>query len=367
MKCRCVHGTCCLRRRPGRLAMAELSPEERARVGLPPDVPIEQVEHRSAPSSHVGQAFSGEKSLAEVLELLPLEPDFDPVFRDARLGDVQRWLGASGVYRLPWSADVADGDCDVGGERPIVDARRRPALVRLHVGGDVFIVRLAAEGASLFRALLEPRHRIEAPPDPPEIVVPTPDLASLLHGREAPTWLRKAFEELASSPYPPSRVAAVGLVVRGWGPRTKEERAQESARMLEGDGGIVAHGRRWVQELDAKVREHVERRAMEEAEALPDRLCALGVGGEGGRSALGWVVAALVRARDELASVSVALELVGEGMQLRRTLENVDDELLAHGTLILDATQDIRDHLGVERLEALARLDLGESWWLCPR
>lgn len=345
--------------------MADLSAEERERVGLTPDVRLELFEERPAPSSLVGQAFSGAKSLTEVLELLPAEPDFDPVFADPRLGDVQRWLSLPGIYRLPWSADVGEGERAAWGERQIVDARRRPALVRLHVDGDVFIARLAVDGATLYRAHVEPRRRIEVPSEPPEVVVPTPQLAPLLGDRAAPRWLQAAFDELAGSPYAPSRVAAVGLVVRGWGPSSKEERDREIERLIVGEDDIATHARHWMRALEPEVRREVESSSIDDALELPDRLRGLvREDDEKDGVPLGLVVAALVRARDDLASVDVALGLVGEGVELRRTLADVDDELLIHGTLILDMMKHVRAHLGVERLEALARMDLGESWWL---
>ncbi|HJL02385.1 MAG TPA: hypothetical protein RMH85_24580 [Polyangiaceae bacterium LLY-WYZ-15_(1-7)] len=345
--------------------MAELSAEERALLGLAADDVVELVGEREAPPSPVGKAFASERSLEEIVETLDLEPDFDPVFETAAaLPEVKQWARAPGIYSLEWTADVLRGEHAEWADRRVVDARHTPALIRLHVGQDTFVARFDGRKATVFRTEAKTRHRIDPPAPVERIEIPAPELASLLGDRSTPAWLESAFGELAPSPYAPSRLAAAGLVVRGWGPASPEERARETERLIAGERSHIDAVRSWVESISAPTRRAVEESATADAEVLPEQAEALAIAFERGAAVAESIAGALVRARDDLTSVDVALGLVGEGDALRRALADTDDAIALHMTPLTQCAAAVRATMGEARLRALRRLDAGESWWL---
>ncbi|MAQ17002.1 MAG: hypothetical protein CMN30_19695 [Sandaracinus sp.] len=343
----------------------ELTPEERALAGIAEDAPVDAVEMRPAPTSGVGRAFAGEVALPQLAEVALQDPQFDPISPVDALAPVQRWLGEQGIFLLDLGADLVSDTEEVLFEHArLIDTRREPALVRLDVGDERYVVRLDAGATTVFRAPLDAGIMLGEVPHPPEAEVGTPDLGVLLGTRTPPEWLVQAFGELASSSRPLDRVMAAGLALRGWGPETTEERAAETQRMIRGEPGIAARARDWMNGVSERDRGLLVAVAIRDAHHLIETAEAVARLWATSASQAQTVAAGVLIGRDELESVLAALRTVGAADELEDCLEATDLELQAHLTALLHQPGAPAAALGVERRSALARRELLPRWWL---
>ncbi|MBO6940933.1 MAG: hypothetical protein JJ863_38515 [Deltaproteobacteria bacterium] len=347
--------------------MADLTPEERVLLGIADDADVELVEEKPAPPSTVGRAFAGSApSFQEVTKtLLSEQPDFDPVSDKVELPQVKRWLGAAGIYRVDWTADLVSG---VEGtweeEERIVDARWEQALVRLDVNGLVYVARLGAESVSVFATEPSSRVQWELPEALPALFVPPPSLEELAGPREVAPWLSSSFMELVESGAAVDRVAAVGLLLRGWAPTSKEARAGDIQRMLRGEPGIAAAVETWVGGLGEDVTFRVAARAADHAQLLVQNAELVGEMYARSDELARAAAAGVLVGRDSLESVAVALRTVGAAERLDVVLRHVDDELQSHITALLDGGATFERAFGREQRVALAHTEPLPRWWL---
>lgn len=345
--------------------MSDLTPEERALLGLAPDETVEALpEITPAPSEVASASSAAAISFAEVPAAIEARPDFDPVLREhPQLLKLQWWLPDRGVYQLPIGAELLKGDSITLEGTDIVDARARPALVLVRDGDEQLAMRLNGSRVSPFRlqwkSLREPLPSVSAP-DP--IVVPALDVAALLAGESCAPWLGEATQALVQSDDASSQVAAVGLLVRVWQPVDADARQREVKRFVSGAPGLVDRARDWLRELSPEVLAAVADQAVDDATHLPERAETLRLAFGENDAVAGAVAVGLVLARDDLASVGAALDLVGGSRELLQALAHCDRAIASHATPLAECEATVIEALG-PRIDDTVAAD-PDAWWL---
>jgi hypothetical protein len=342
--------------------MSELTEEERRLLRLRPEDTVEAVSEREAPPSEVASAFV-EVALAEVAAQIEDYPDFDPVLPERRgLEQLRQWTRQHGVYEVPPEVEIVDGEAHRLEGSSLVDARRKPVLLRVHDGGNDLALRLDKSKAQVFELRLvgaPPKLRVAAPASP---VLPAPDVEQLLGGAGVSSWLAGELETLMDSDDAMSHLVATGLLVRTWVPPTPDARAAELERLRRGEAGPTDRARDWMESLDRAVLETLAKEASETALLLPERAEAVATSLAAGQDAAAAAIAlGTLLERDELESVRASLHLVDGAAPVSEALAAADRLLATHTTTFLACADGLRPRLEDRLYQTLAGDP--DSWW----
>lgn len=354
----------------------EMKEAIRALLGLGPGDRLEAVGVDGAKQS-VGRGQvpspyrveSGELDPGQVLAALDetrlnriLKSDYTP-----DLGSL--WQSAADPALVYWEnaeAAVLRGSPRMLRENDLLfDLLREPAppLLHLYHEGQEYVAVVSADGVSWARVVRQPspelQTELELDTDPLPLVE-VPSLAELLAGLSCPGWLRDLVEQQLAAEAPLTRAAGPGTLARLWTPGARGEAGALLEELLSGEPPALPFEgvQRWAGALPAEHLELLTALAVDEADALGERLDAIHQAAIREAPGVEALVQNLVSRRDRLASVAHVLTQAGRRGVLDAALGGLDEA--ADEQLF---TLSLAGEPGPPELLAAVRWKEPEAWW----
>jgi hypothetical protein len=301
--------------------------------------------------SGLGKSFLCSAALIELRERLAAEPFRTPVSWHHEMAHCRLawWDPDPGVVILG-PVEVADvrvagPHLQLSAHEWALDGRYEDVWARM----EDLLLQCSGGDLKLFMVTVA---RWAEPGEVPEI--PAPDLSELSSGLKLETWLVALAGDMSQSPRAVTRVAAAGLVARLWSCADSDSRRTAWERLRSNQDGPATKAVRWFHLLTPPAREHVQRSALHEVDALEDRLPELSSGESADAAVLG---VSWLHRRDDLECLRFLCKRTDTGAELERALSALDERASGH--------HDFWKRLSLQDDERLWSVSWQEpeSWW----